>query len=101
MPLRLRPYQCRWPVLWLETPGQIALHFGAPRAADAPALALENGVREVLTESASGGAGTCRLEFERATGNKVVTAYGPSMGTTANAIPIRLERGEPRSLPGA
>jgi molybdate transport system substrate-binding protein len=34
-------------------------------------------------------------EFERSTGNKVLTAYGPSMGTTANAIPNRLERGEP------
>jgi molybdate transport system substrate-binding protein len=34
-------------------------------------------------------------EFERVTGNKVLTAYGPSMGTTVNAIPIRLERGEP------
>jgi molybdate transport system substrate-binding protein len=34
-------------------------------------------------------------EFERATGNKVLTSYGPSMGTTINAIPIRLERGEP------
>ncbi len=33
-------------------------------------------------------------EFERATGHKVLTAYGPSMGTTVNAIPIRLERGE-------
>src|SRR5712671_914093 len=34
-------------------------------------------------------------EFERASGHKVVTAYGPSMGTTVNAIPVRLERGEP------
>src|SRR5258708_1501549 len=34
-------------------------------------------------------------EDERATGNTVVTAYGPSMGTTPNAIPVRLERGEP------
>src|SRR5258705_5675720 len=34
-------------------------------------------------------------EFERLTGNKVLTAYGPSMGTTLNAIPVRLERGEP------
>lgn len=33
-------------------------------------------------------------EFERATGHKVMTAYGPSMGTTTNAIPVRLERGE-------
>src|ERR1700716_4399376 len=37
-------------------------------------------------------------EFERATGNKVITAYGPSMGTTANAIPVRLERGEPADV---
>ncbi|WJR77121.1 substrate-binding domain-containing protein [Bradyrhizobium sp. NP1] len=37
-------------------------------------------------------------EFERATGNKVLIAYGPSMGTTANAIPVRLERGEPADV---
>src|SRR3981189_228066 len=34
-------------------------------------------------------------EFERATGHKVVTAYGPSMGATVNAIPVRLEGGQP------
>src|SRR6266403_1714222 len=37
-------------------------------------------------------------EFERATGHKVFTAYGPSMGTTTNAIPVRLERGEPADV---
>jgi molybdate transport system substrate-binding protein len=37
-------------------------------------------------------------EFERASGHKVITAYGPSMGTTANAIPVRLERGEPADV---
>jgi len=37
-------------------------------------------------------------EFERATGNKVVTSYGPSMGTTINAIPVRLARGEPADV---
>ena len=37
-------------------------------------------------------------EFERATGHQVLTAYGPSMGTTANAIPVRLERGEPADV---
>ena len=37
-------------------------------------------------------------EFEKATGNKVVTAYGPSMGTTVNAIPTRLDRGEPADV---
>ena len=34
-------------------------------------------------------------EYERVTHNKVVTEFGPSMGTTHNAIPVRLERGEP------
>jgi molybdate transport system substrate-binding protein len=37
-------------------------------------------------------------EFERSTGNKVLTAYGPSMGTTVNAIPVRLARGEPADV---
>jgi molybdate transport system substrate-binding protein len=37
-------------------------------------------------------------DFERATGHKVLTAYGPSMGTTVNAIPVRLERGEPADV---
>ena len=37
-------------------------------------------------------------EFERATGHTVVTSYGPSMGTTVNAIPVRLERGEPADV---
>ncbi len=32
--------------------------------------------------------------YEHATHNKLVTGFGPSMGTTPNAIPIRLERGE-------
>jgi len=34
-------------------------------------------------------------EFERATKNVVVTATGASMGTTPEAIPNRLQRGEP------
>jgi molybdate transport system substrate-binding protein len=34
-------------------------------------------------------------QFETSTGNKVVTAFGPSMGTTENAIPVRIARGEP------
>jgi molybdate transport system substrate-binding protein len=37
-------------------------------------------------------------EFERVTGNTVLIAYGPSMGTTVNAIPVRLERGEPADV---
>src|SRR5579863_10197369 len=33
-------------------------------------------------------------QYEASTHNKLVTEFGPSMGTTHNAIPIRLERGE-------
>jgi molybdate transport system substrate-binding protein len=33
-------------------------------------------------------------EFEKQTGNKLISGWGPSMGTTKNAIPIRLDRGE-------
>jgi molybdate transport system substrate-binding protein len=36
--------------------------------------------------------------FEKETGNKVLIAYGPSMGTTTNAIPVRLDRGEPADV---
>jgi molybdate transport system substrate-binding protein len=33
-------------------------------------------------------------QYEKATHNKVITEFGPSMGTTHDAIPMRLERGE-------
>ena len=33
-------------------------------------------------------------QYEASTHNKLMTEFGPSMGTTHNAIPIRLERGE-------
>ena len=33
-------------------------------------------------------------EYERTTHNKLTTEFGPSMGTTHNAIPLRLDRGE-------
>src|SRR5580692_6811700 len=34
-------------------------------------------------------------QFEQATGDKVATVYGPSMGETPQAIPNRMARGEP------
>jgi len=34
-------------------------------------------------------------EYERATKNKVVTSFGPSMGAAPDAIPNRIQRGEP------
>src|ERR1700712_4430324 len=37
-------------------------------------------------------------EFERATGHKGLPPFGPCRGTTVNAIPVRLERGEPADV---
>ena len=37
-------------------------------------------------------------EFERTTQNKVVTAYGASMGGAPDSIPSRLQRGEPADV---
>ena len=34
-------------------------------------------------------------QFERTTGHKIVTAFGPSMGSSPDAIPNRLRRGDP------
>jgi len=69
------------------------------------ALALTSAVLTVATVSGAeikvvtSGAFTAAYlelvpEYERATHSKLVTEFGPSMGTTHNAIPIRLERGE-------
>jgi molybdate transport system substrate-binding protein len=62
---------------------------GAARAAE---------VRVMISGGLSAAYNALVPQFERATGNKVLTAYGPSMGTTVNAIPVRLERGEPADV---
>src|SRR5258708_10675994 len=33
-------------------------------------------------------------QFEEATARKLITVWGPAVGTAANAIPVRLARGE-------
>jgi hypothetical protein len=53
---------------WQETPERVAVHFGEPHTAESPAVALDNGVREVLTAAAGDACRTCRLEFDRAAG---------------------------------
>jgi molybdate transport system substrate-binding protein len=37
-------------------------------------------------------------DFERATGNTLITSYGASMGDTPDSIPSRLQRGEPADV---
>ena len=72
---------------------RIAILAAAFTAAAAPSFAAE--VR-VMTS----GAFTAALleiipQYERATGNKVLTAFGASMGNAPDSIPSRLDRGEP------
>src|SRR4029077_6876061 len=61
-------------------------------------LAAATGRAEEIKVVTSGGVTAAYLElvpeYEHATHHKLVTEFGPSMGTTHNAIPIRLERGE-------
>src|ERR1700691_2764169 len=59
-----------------------------------PAATSAAEVHVMISGGLSAAYNTLVPEFEKATGNKVITAYGPSMGTTVNAIPMRLERGE-------
>ena len=73
-------------VRWLVGLGLVALSF--PRAASA------EDVRVMI----SGGFFQAYIElgpaFERATGHRLVTTRGPSMGDSPEAIPARLARGE-------
>jgi molybdate transport system substrate-binding protein len=70
--------------------------FAAALLLAGPAAAAE--VRVMISGGLSAAYDALVPEFERASGNKVLTAYGPSMGTTINAIPVRLERGEPADV---
>src|SRR6202048_641973 len=75
-----------------------ALLFGVAAALllTGPADAAE--VRVMISGGLTAAYNAVVPDFERLTGNKVLTAYGPSMGTTVNAIPVRLERGEPADV---
>jgi len=74
----------------------LALGFVASLALASVATAAE--VRVMISGGLTAAYNALVPEFERATGNKVLTAFGPSMGTTTNAIPVRLERGEPADV---
>jgi molybdate transport system substrate-binding protein len=82
---------------------KISAHFRAFALGFAAALLLAGsaGAAEVRVMISGGLTAAYKElvpEFERLTGHKVLTAYGPSMGTTVNAIPVRLERGEPADV---
>jgi len=74
----------------------LALGFAAVLLLAQAASAAE--VRVMISGGLTAAYNALVPQFERATGHKVITAYGPSMGTTVNAIPVRLERGEPADV---
>jgi molybdate transport system substrate-binding protein len=74
----------------------LALGFAAALLLSSAASAAE--VRVMISGGLTAAFKALVPEFERTTGNKVLIAYGPSMGTTVNAIPVRLERGEPADV---
>ena len=59
----------------------------------APALAAE--VKVMISGGLSAAYEELGHDFERETGHKLTTVKGPSMGTTPQAIPNRIDRGEP------
>jgi molybdate transport system substrate-binding protein len=75
---------------------KLVLGFTVALLLATPAAAAE--VRVMISGGLTAAFKALAPEFERATGNKVLIAYGPSMGTTVNAIPVRLERGEPADV---
>jgi molybdate transport system substrate-binding protein len=72
---------------WLIAAAVLVATSAAP-----PAKAAE--VRVMISGGLSAAYKELVPQFERMTGNKVITSYGPSMGDTENAIPSRLARGE-------
>ena len=72
-----------------------ALLFAVVAAGTARAPQIKEEIIKVVTSGAFTAAYLELVpEYEHATHNKLVTEFGPSMGTTHNAIPIRLERDE-------
>ena len=73
----------------MRTLALLAAAFLLPAAAQAEDVTVmtSGGFMSSLKDLAPG--------FEKASGDHVVVVPGPSMGTTANAIPQRLARGEP------
>jgi molybdate transport system substrate-binding protein len=86
-----------------ETPGGIVRHFvhslfaiGFVAASTIGASAAE--VHVMISGGLTAAFKQLVPQYEKASGNTVVIAYGPSMGTTPQAIPMRLLRGEPADV---
>jgi len=84
----MKPQTARFPALFAIL-AALLLFTTAASAAE---------VRVMISGGLTGAFNALVPEYEKQTGNKVLVAYGPSMGTTVNAIPVRLERGEPADV---
>jgi molybdate transport system substrate-binding protein len=71
---------------WLATVGVIALFSPCPAFAEDVRVMISAGFYNVYAELGPA--------FERATGHRLITTRGPSMGDSPEAIPTRLARGE-------
>ena len=78
----------RAPII-VGTPLSVLVLAGASRAAEIKVM-NSGGFTAAYKELAP--------DCERASGNKVDTAWGASMGTAPDAIPMRLSRGEPADV---
>ena len=76
---------------WLLVAAVLVATLCAPRVEAAE-------VRVMISGGLTGAYKELVPQFEKMTGNTVITSYGPSMGNTENAIPIRLARGEPADV---
>jgi molybdate transport system substrate-binding protein len=70
----------------------IVLGLGATTMMATPAAATE--IRAMITGAMTGAMRDLQPAYEQATGNKLVISWGPSSGSSKDAIPVRLANGE-------
>ena len=71
---------------WLGAVGVIALFVPAPALAEEVRVMISGGFYQVYSQLGPA--------FEKATGHRLITTRGPSMGDSPEALPTRLARGE-------
>ena len=72
----------------------VCAFLGIAVASARPPQAKQDSIRVVTSGAFTAAYLELVPEYEHATRSKLVTEFGPSMGTTHNAIPVRLGRGE-------
>lgn len=78
--------KARWLARWLRTLAVAALMWPGSASAEEVRVMISAGFYPVYAELGPA--------FERATGHRLITTRGPSMGDSPEAIPTRLARGE-------